>query len=46
MEASLLRACLFVQGEFLILDRDARERFVIEAQAAAARSHPNICTNL
>ncbi len=28
----------------LIQDEEARERFVIEAQAAAALSHPNICT--
>jgi serine/threonine protein kinase/dienelactone hydrolase len=28
----------------LILDKEAKERFVLEAQAAAALSHPNICT--
>jgi len=28
----------------LILDEEAKERFVLEAQAAAALSHPNICT--
>ncbi len=28
----------------LIQDEEARERFVLEAQAAAALSHPNICT--
>ncbi|MCK4794312.1 MAG: protein kinase, partial [Desulfobacteraceae bacterium] len=28
----------------LTKDKEARERFVIEAQAAAALSHPNICT--
>jgi len=28
----------------LIQDEEAKERFVLEAQAAAALSHPNICT--
>jgi tRNA A-37 threonylcarbamoyl transferase component Bud32/dienelactone hydrolase len=28
----------------LIRDEEAKERFVLEAQAAAALSHPNICT--
>ncbi|KPK74569.1 MAG: hypothetical protein AMJ89_05905 [candidate division Zixibacteria bacterium SM23_73] len=28
----------------LIRDKEAKERFVLEAQAAAALSHPNICT--
>jgi serine/threonine protein kinase/formylglycine-generating enzyme required for sulfatase activity/dienelactone hydrolase len=28
----------------LALDEDIRKRFIIEAQAAAALSHPNICT--
>jgi len=28
----------------LTKDKDARDRFVLEAQAAAALSHPNICT--
>jgi len=28
----------------LILNEEAKERFVLEAQAAAALSHPNICT--
>jgi len=28
----------------LTKDKEAKERFVIEAQAAAALSHPNICT--
>jgi serine/threonine protein kinase/dienelactone hydrolase len=28
----------------LTRDKEARERFVLEAQAAAALSHPNICT--
>jgi len=28
----------------LVRDEEARERFVLEAQAAAALSHPNICT--
>ncbi|UCE41739.1 MAG: protein kinase [Candidatus Aminicenantes bacterium] len=28
----------------LTLDKEAKDRFVLEAQAAAALSHPNICT--
>jgi serine/threonine protein kinase/dienelactone hydrolase len=28
----------------LVQDKEAKERFVLEAQAAAALSHPNICT--
>ncbi|MGB6867653.1 MAG: serine/threonine-protein kinase [Candidatus Aminicenantaceae bacterium] len=28
----------------LTRDKEAKERFVLEAQAAAALSHPNICT--
>ena len=28
----------------LMLEKEAKERFVLEAQAAAALSHPNICT--
>ena len=28
----------------LMLEEEAKERFVLEAQAAAALSHPNICT--
>ena len=28
----------------LMRDEDAKERFALEAQAAAALSHPNICT--
>lgn len=28
----------------LVQDKEARERFVLEARAAAALSHPNICT--
>jgi serine/threonine protein kinase/tetratricopeptide (TPR) repeat protein len=36
-------AIKFLPPEFVV-DAETRERFMIEAQAAAALSHPNICT--
>ena len=36
-------ALKFLPSE-LVSEKEARERFVLEAQAAAALSHPNICT--